>query len=721
MTIADPAARRISTANRIEAEPQISYSHKHQPSENMVKRAASPTPWDKKFKAKVQRAARKAPPYLFEFGLLHDRTHSAVFSRGLVKPQAFDTGAVPDNIFEMPLQRIKDLNRVSFTRKPPDRVRSGLWSIWEPSLQSVVWQAISYCKENRHPSDEIFVAVLDTSCIRQGNIVLHENDFHLMQHGADVFEPRDDWYYVYGCLSDDDFALVTLNQICTPLPLSKLSGKYFERNHVSQVAPADIFNDEDFAGTDYFADEIILARAFGALFGQDFELPVACMAIASLCRHVDSHIKWLEDDCSLKSAVVAEFQDFDISEDLFKTVPKIKETKSSLLRVPDARRGMNLLIAVVKRKRQLLDSNREAGVLDIQTGLAQFAVGNGQPDYETDSDDASFQSSDTDPDISDDDASFNDSVHDHHAALPPGKMDDDTKRVLIEAQRRTPRYLFRAWHVNSGGSRGLNTTRGITPLAFSTNVVDASRTIYDMTKAELRENCDRQLTGYRIPPFRTQFSSWAADINTAFNFANSHMAHKYFIGIIDTTELSHANFIVHVPSLEPILGHRAYAHEYLAYGVITGPAYKAVSFQDFCNIGVGNTPILSEWRLYRSAQWARFRNDMTQQQIDDAKTVALRYGSKFAAAVMIAILCIEQRDGTFWRNGLKGHAVLLNNNMLDLPIPSQLCGDEGILTDIVYTTGFRGLEQMIRMLRAIVNLRHGKGARSRQLVAPWAS
>ncbi|PPJ50592.1 hypothetical protein CBER1_06288 [Cercospora berteroae] len=693
-----------------------------QRSSSSAESASTPASWVKKFKEKVQRAARKAPPFLFEFGLLNDFSHSAVFSRSTVKPQHCGTGAVPDTIFEMPLQRIRDLNKVSFDRKLRDRARSGLWSIWESSLQSVVRQAIGYCKDKRYSPDKVFVAVLYTNCIKKGKIVLHENDFHLMQHEADVFEPKDDWYCVFGCLSVPDFALVTLNQICTPLALSKLSGKPFERGHGSQVTPVDIFSDEDDDRIEHFADEIILAKAFGAQFDKHFELPVACMAIVSLSRHVNSHIEWLEDDCLLKSAVVSEFQGYDVSDDMLKTVPRIRETKPSLLRAPDARRGINLLKAVVRRKSQLLDGEQEVGVSDLQTSFARSALKNGRDENETDSDDASFRSPSTDSDGSGGDASSNDSADDQHTALPPGQMDDGTKRILVEAQRHTPRYLFRAWHIDSGGDRALNTmTRGITPRAFSTGAVDASRTIYDMTLAELRENCDRHLTGYKNTHFHTQFSSWAADINVAFNFASKHPVPGYFIGIIDTTELSHANAIVHVLSLELILGHRGYAHEYLAYGVIRGSAYKAVDFQDFCNIGVGVTPIVSEWQLYTSAQWKRLGNVMTQRQIDDAKTVALRYGHKFAAAVMIAILCIEQHDGSMWRNGLKGDDVLLNNNMLDLPIPSQLCGDEGILTDIVYTTGFRGLEQMIRMLRAIVNLRHGKGARSRQLVAPWAS
>ncbi|KAM3422007.1 hypothetical protein BST61_g2383 [Cercospora zeina] len=647
----------------------------------------APLIWSKTLRRQMERAARKAPPFLFEFGLLNDRSHSAIFNADNVRPQFFETRAMPSSIFRMPLQDIRDLNKINFNRKSHDRARHGLWSIWEPSLQSVVRQAISYCKDHKYSPAEVFVAVIDTNRIKKRNIVLHERDFHLVQHEADIFEPRDDWYYAFGVIPAGGFALVTLDRISAPMLLSELFGRPDEQGQASRVTLTDIFGDEEGRGIEDIVDEIILAKKLGALFGKDFEFPVACMAVASLTRHPNSHIKWLDDECMLKSSAVAQFQDYGIPRSWFQNFPS-KSQEKSLHRVPDARRGMSLLRAVVKNKSRK-SSIRKINARNVQPNLTQIALGAGEDEMDIGDDDASFHSSSTSSSVSDDDASFDASSDDEKAELPLGEMDSSTKRVLLEARRRTPRYLFRAWRNDayaSGGYQGLNTTEAITPRAFFS-----------------------QIASITLNVLKTR--------NSTPSSAHGPVAST----VIDTRALP--NVIIHVPSLGLILDrgqYHRYDHEYLAHGVISGPAHKAVPFQVFQNIGVGYH-LKSELKLYTSAQWKTFGRVVTQKEIDDAKSVASQYGPRFGAAVMVAILCVKQRDGTLWRNGFNDADKLLNDNMLDFEVPSQLCKEESVLTDIVYTNHYHGLEQMIRMLRAIVDLRHGRGARNRKSAAAWVS
>lgn len=302
---------------------------------------------------------------------------------------------------------------------------------------------------------------------------------------------------------------------------------------------------------------------------------------------------------------------------------------------------------------------------------------------------------------------------------PPDRMDDETKRELLVAAKLTPRYLFRAWTnvpPPSGGSIGLNTTEAITPRAFFPKNRGRGKRIYDLTRKELREMCLRHL---KTEPFDTEFSSWASSLQVAISFAYRTPANRYYISIIDTTELKE-NPIYHVPLLVNILGAKrfpySYPHEYLAHGVISGEAHKAIPMQHLMEIGIPNyVGMRTPMPLCTAKQWAR-QNEITLREYDDAQRVAKLYGTKFGTAVMIAILTLKQRDGMLWRNGTNDVEHRINEYLVDagFDIPGDFCADATILTDKVYIKDYGCVEQMIRMLRAITNLNHGRGARDKR-------
>lgn len=297
------------------------------------------------------------------------------------------------------------------------------------------------------------------------------------------------------------------------------------------------------------------------------------------------------------------------------------------------------------------------------------------------------------------------------------QMDNVTKRMLQEAQKHTPRYLFRGWRNGarpSGGIQGLNTPDFIKPRAFASARADPHKSIFDLTREELRDMCAIHLAWEAPAGYQTEFSSWSPSIEFAARFCYTDPS--AYISIIDTKELS--NVIVHVPQLHSV--HKGKfdrkTWEYLAHGVISGSALKAVPLQAFRDIGAA--PFLrAEMRPYTELEWRSYGLPISAKEISDAESVGRQYGPKFGAAVMLAILCAKQRDRNLWRDGTNGVDKTLEASMSAFDIPQDLCADASILTDIVYTRGFGDVEQMIRMLRAIVNLRYGRGARLRNRVA----
>lgn len=214
---------------------------------------------------------------------------------------------------------------------------------------------------------------------------------------------------------------------------------------------------------------------------------------------------------------------------------------------------------------------------------------------------------------------------------------------------------------------------------------------------------------------KTEFSSWAASLRVASRYATK----TGYISIIDTKELEDQNVIIHVPSLRPIIGGAAcYPEEYLAHGVISGKALKAIPMSVFLNAGCTSDHFTTLGGLgYTSSSTFA----ITDQDLANARKVAIQYGPSFAAPVMIAVLTLKQRDAKFWREGLKGAHLKVNAAMKEFVIPEKLCADATVLTDIVHCSGFGEVEQMLRLLRAMVELRHGKGARTLEKEIGWVA
>lgn len=297
-----------------------------------------------------------------------------------------------------------------------------------------------------------------------------------------------------------------------------------------------------------------------------------------------------------------------------------------------------------------------------------------------------------------DSASSGDSEGDNDT-LPPGQMDSVTKRVLREATRRTPRYLFRCWNNSdifpSGGHKDLNTVDAITPLAFKKG--KGSSSIYDLRRDTLAEMVAAHLGGLGM---ETHLSSWAASLRVAMQFARGSPEDCY-ISVLDTKLLRNRNAVLHVPTLSFLsYGSYGFDEEYLAHGVIEGSAYRTAPLQAF--------EYPRYWTTDPSTDGI---SQITADEVSKARQVGEMFGGSFIVPVTVAILCQKGRSTDYWRSGCIPELQTVATGLSGCEIPKELCADATILTDIVYTLHYPDVEQMIRLLRALVSYHHGRGAR----------
>lgn len=153
----------------------------------------------------------------------------------------------------------------------------------------------------------------------------------------------------------------------------------------------------------------------------------------------------------------------------------------------------------------------------------------------------------------------------------------------IARQSSLPRFFFRGFDANSGGGFDprLNSKEGIVPHGFlgglrPTNMYTIPA-LSTMINAHLRESHSIQ----------SRFSSWSAHLPTAIGFAGdgptSHIA------ILDTRLMEdHVEVHHSVDMRKARLTCEEYDDEWLAYGPITGTAFRCVHVRDITKIGFHN-------------------------------------------------------------------------------------------------------------------------------------
>jgi hypothetical protein len=184
---------------------------------------------------------------------------------------------------------------------------------------------------------------------------------------------------------------------------------------------------------------------------------------------------------------------------------------------------------------------------------------------------------------------------------------------------------------------------------------------------------------------------------------------------VDTTLIGNQNVFVYVPSLRRMHPDcTIYEHEYLAHGVIESAAHKAVALKHLVDIGL---PFDNLYGLYPKITASPHRHIsrnpvITEQELRDALAVAERYGGDFVVPVTVAILCQKKRDDQLWQSGNIPRLNMVAEALEYHNIPEDWRTNVDILTDIVESGGYGDVDQMFRLLRALLHYRYGKGART---------
>ncbi|KXT09201.1 hypothetical protein AC579_3512 [Pseudocercospora musae] len=579
---------------------------------------------------------------------------------------------------------------------------------WTPSMFKALRKALHMCHADGAGHD-VHLAILDTKLLSPNNLTVGRA---ALQHAFDghsggIPNSSSSAYLVYGIISQGAFCARPLKALNNKHVASGLGFRLHHR-------PLDILKTA--LHNTHLTLAIDVAKEFGKVFDSDgFALLVTVMAIATLCQDRDFSGP---DEETLVAEIVTALQEFPIESDWkhdstimtaeTHTFDQAADRGLRLLRLLADRRGTRRAVRSPSVVTTDLDS-LAAGMLQVNlsgamTDSQSLATHDSTSDFEPESPSSSV------PEEFED--TRNDSA-DVATLLPARSMDNGTKRDLLEAQKYTPRYLFRGWYNGygaCGGYKGLNTVDAIIPLAYFEDRGAGAASIYDLSRDQLRQMCFRHLRTEKAADFKTELSSWASSLQVAMSFSKGLPAS--YISIIDTRALEHQNIIVHVPKLEFLqfwgLNPNEYPLEYLVHGIIDGSAHKAVALEAFSKIGI---PIRRTWT---------FPEDITARGTIAAKTVADQYGPRFGAAVLIAILCNKQRSPDLWKSGIgPSNLTLVTSAISDYKVPQRLCADDTILKDLVYTRGYCDVEQMIRLLRAVVDWRHGKGARGRKQSAKW--
>ncbi|KAI6823335.1 hypothetical protein KC340_g11836 [Hortaea werneckii] len=622
---------------------------------------------------KLLLAAQRTPRFLFRaFRSDSDKRCENTLSH--VYPLVLQNEA-PLIMFDIPKRTLADHALHHLKNRPSPSI----FSDWTHSLHCALEKAYELSRNSTQENCNTCLAVIDIKRLPSHIIALHSSAFKVIDKRIPKVPTTKHKFLIYGRIQGSAYKAV---------PFRRLLPDGFNWSAASMESALDP------------ELELRLAKDFGQLFGAYFKLPVTAMLLAGYKENGDV----LKDPERMEFLVRA-LQNFDVPAE-WTTDATIMGKDAIIARYKDVSRTIRLLRALVVAQFGEQDplparaGTSNPGLLELLKGSGHGGQGQGdedEDDFPTSSETSSDQS----------DLSADEEVA--GPALPPGVMDVETKRSIQEALKRTPRYLFRHWNNDadrpSGGYEGLNTVDAITPLAYFRG--QGSDSIYDLTREELTTMVEWHLRGGAM---LTELSSWTSSLAFCLLLALQTGADA-FISIIDT-KLLPVNTIVYVPSLE-FLNHRFchYDHEYLAHGVIRGPAHRAALAGE---LQKALTTLFAQRLHFDSAALSPWNITlMSREMVMTARKVGELYEAPFVVPVTVALLTDLPFGEPSGEPHFKRYLEFIIEGLMGYKIPRRLCADASILTDIVYTEGYNEVGRMILVLRALVDHYHGRGARSR--------
>ena len=265
------------------------------------------------------------------------------------------------------------------------------------------------------------------------------------------------------------------------------------------------------------------------------------------------------------------------------------------------------------------------------------------------------------------------------------------------ASKRTPRFLFRAWSSVSGGNPALNTPQAITPKAFHKGVGKAS--IHNYDRGELASLAEGHFNGALVD---TPFSSWSGSL--AFVLSLALGQGDAWISVIDTKKLLEHNVILHTTAMGFMGASFGDHYEFLAFGVITGPALVAVRSEQLLEAGATG--------IYKGAPFPYFQSlafggptdvDNEPRGIRESLTVAQELGRHFGEdfALPIAVYLISMRHRS------AADRTCIVEELGALTIPNEWAEDATIMRDAASTGGLQDTVRAILLLRTLVKEKLG--------------
>jgi hypothetical protein len=158
---------------------------------------------------------------------------------------------------------------------------------------------------------------------------------------------------------------------------------------------------------------------------------------------------------------------------------------------------------------------------------------------------------------------------------------------------------------------------------------------------------------YRGVDTPSGFSSWIASLHAVLcyaKFMKPHNLHDSHVAVMDTHNLDNEVLVWHSPHL----GIGVTNHEYLAFGLITGNRYRAVSLsalEDHCidSLFPENRGLEMFGDTLRANMFQAPATDIWQADLDAFRVIGLLYGNS-AFPVITALACLRPRIWRNWRN-----------------------------------------------------------------------
>ena len=177
------------------------------------------------------------------------------------------------------------------------------------------------------------------------------------------------------------------------------------------------------------------------------------------------------------------------------------------------------------------------------------------------------------------------------------------------------------------------------------------------------------------------------------------------ISIIDTKRLNDRNLIVSTPSMQINADHipRTYIHEFLAFGVISGVAHKAVVFSDLLE---KNLPKLLHFAndAYRHFTMHGFQNPSIPKAVDESavvREISKLFGKDFALRITAYLMALRDRS--------EEEVAIILEETSHFEVPHDWRQDPTIMTNEVDYAGFMGAERAILLLRERSTAELGRG------------